>query len=190
MHASFQHGFNNGIRQLFDISHTIEHYAEELDWEQLLNRSKEWGVSKCVYLSLFLAKKFAGASIPEQMMKDLDVYNDSFAAIALAEELLFTKSTHVVAPNIAMLFDNKGLLDRLIHFIRCVFPPKNTMADMHLLVRNPFSAYSLYFFRIKGLLKRHGQTAWRLFLRDGEISTYAKFANKRNALKDWLIQRN
>ena len=189
MHFSFHHGFDNGIRPLFDISQTIQHYERELDWEQVLNRSKEWGVVKCIYLALSLANKFAGASIPVQIMKDLDVYNDSFTATALAEELIFTKSTHV-APNIAMLFDNKSLLDRLIHFIRCVFPPKNTMADMHLLVRNPLSVYSLYFFRIKGLLKRHGQTVWRLFLRDREISTYAKFENKRNALKNWLIQRN
>jgi hypothetical protein len=188
MHASFHHGFDNGIRPLLDISHTIQHYAKEFDWEQLLNRSKEWGVGKCVYLSLFLAKKFAGAPIPEQIMKDLDVYDDSFAAATLAEELIFTKSTSV-APNIAMLFDNKNLLDRLIHFIRCAFPPKNTMADMHLLSRNPLSVYSLYSFRIKGLLKRHGHTAWRLLLRDREVSTYAKFENKRSALKDWLTRR-
>lgn len=189
MHFSFHHAFDNGIRPLFDIAQTIEHYAEQLDWKQVLNRSKEWGVSKCVYLSLFLAKQFAGASIPEQIMKDLDMYNDSFTATALAEELIFTKSTPV-APNIAMLFDDKSLLDRLVHFIRCVFPPKNTMADIHLLARNPLSVYSLYFFRIKGLLKRHGQTAWRLLLRDREMSAYAKFENKRNTLKDWLTQRN
>jgi len=189
MHASFLHAFDNGIRPLFDISHTIEHYAEELDWEQLLDRSKEWGVSKCVYLSLFLAKRFAGASIPGQIMKDLDVYNDSFHATARAEELIFRKATSI-APNVAKLFNNDRLLNRLIHFIRCAFPPKNTLANMQPLARNPLSVYFLYFFRIKGLLKRHRQTVWRLFLRDREMLTFAIFANKRNTLKDWLTRRN
>lgn len=191
MHASFHHAFDNGIRPLFDISHTIEHYAEELDWEQLLDRSKEWGVNKCVYLSLFLAKRFAGASIPGQIMKELDVYNDSFHAAAHAEELIFRKATSI-APNVnvAKLFNNDRLLNRFIHAIRCAFPPKNILANMQPPARNPLSVYSLYFFRIKGLLKRHRLTVWRLFLRDREMSTFAIFENKRNTLKDWLTRRN
>jgi Uncharacterised nucleotidyltransferase len=189
MHASFKHAFDNGIRPLFDISHTIEHYAEELDWEQLLDRSREWGVSKCVYLSLFLAKRFAGASIPGQIMKDLDVYNDSFHATARAEELIFRKARSI-SPNIAKLFNNDRLLNRLIHAIRCAFPPKNTLANMQPPARNPLSVYFLYFFRIKGLLKRHRHTVWRLFLRDREMSTFVISANKRSTLKDWLTRRN
>jgi hypothetical protein len=189
MHAGFHHGFDNGIRPLFDISHTIEHYAEELDWEQLLDRSKEWGVSKCVYLSLFLAKRFAGASIPGQVMKKLDVYNDSFHATARAEELIFRK-TGSIAPNVAKLFNNDRLLNRLIHLIRCAFPSKNTLANMQPPAGNPLTVYFLYFFRIKGLWKRHRQTVWRLFLRDREMSTFAIFENKRNTLKDWLTRSN
>jgi hypothetical protein len=189
MHAGFHHAFDNGIRPLFDISHTIEHYAEELDWEQLLDRSKEWGVDKCVYLSLFLAKRFAGASIPGQVMKHLDVYNDSFQATARAEELIFRKSISI-SPNVAKLFNNDRLFNKLIHFSRCAFPPKNRLANMRPPAGNPLSVYFLYFFRIKGLLKRHGQTVWRLFLRDREMSTIALFENKRNTLKDWLTRRN
>lgn len=189
MHASFHHGFDKGIRPLFDISHTIEHYAAELDWEQLLDRSREWGVSKCVYLSLFLAKRFAGASIPGQTMKDLEVYNDSFPATARAEELIFGKATSIV-PNVAKLFNNDRLLNRLIHAIRCAFPPIDTLANKQPLTRNPRSVYFLYFFRIKGLLKRHRQTVWRLFLRDREMSTWAIFENKRNTLRDWLTRSN
>lgn len=189
MHASFHHVFDNGIRPLFDISHTIEHYTEELDWEQVLSRGKEWGVSKCVYLCLFLAKRFAGASIPGQIMKDLDVYNDSFHAAARAEELIFRKAASI-SPNIVKLFNNDTLLNKLIYAIRCAFPPKSTLANMRPPARNPLSVYFLYFFRIKGLLQRHCQAVWRLFLRDREMSTMAIFANKKTTLKDWLTQRN
>ncbi len=189
MHVSFHHAFDNGIRPLFDISHTIEHYAEELDWEQLLDRSREWGVSKCVYVSLFLARRFAGAAVPGHIMKDLDEYKDSFHATACAGELIFGKATSI-APNVAQLFNNDRLLKRLIHAVRCTFPPKNTMANTQPPAGNPLSVYFLYFFRIKGLLKRHGRTVWRLFLRDKEMSTFAIFENKRNTLKDWLTRSN
>jgi len=189
IHVSFHHAFDNGIRPLFDISHTIEHYAEELDWEQLLGRSREWGVSKGVYLSLFLAERFAGAAIPGQIMKDLDVDNDSFHATERAEELIFGKAASI-APNVAKLFNNDRLLNRLIHAVRCAFPPKNTMADMQPPSGKPRSVYFLYFFRIKGLLKRHSRTIWRLFLRDKEMSAFAIVGNKRNRLKDWLTRSN
>jgi hypothetical protein len=189
MHASFKHTFDNGIRPLFDISTAIEHYEGNLDWEQFLGRGKEWGVSKCIYLALFLAKRFAGASISGQIMKDLDVYNDSFHATARAEELIFRKGASI-SPNIVKLFNNDTLLNKLIHAIRCAFPPKSTLANMRPPARNPLSVYFLYFFRIKGLLQRHRQAVWRLFLRDREMSTMAIFANKKTTLKDWLTQRN
>lgn len=187
MHISLHHTFDNGIRPLFDISQTVEHYAETLDWEQLLDRSKEWGVSRCVSLPFFFAKRFAGAPIPGQIMKELDVYNDGFHATEHAEEFLFRKATSI-EPNVAKLFNDDSLLNRLAHAIRCAFPPKKTMADMQPQGRKPLSVYFLYFFRIKGLLKRHHQTIWRLLLRDRELATLTIFENKRNALKDWLTR--
>ena len=57
---------------------------------------------------------------------------------------------------------------------------------MQPLAGNPLTVYFLYFFRIKGLLKRHRHTVWRLFLHDRELSTLAISTNKRNTLKDWL----
>ena len=122
-------------------------------------------------------------------MKDLDVYNDSFHATARAEELIFRKALSI-SPNIVKLFNNDRLLNKLIHFIRCAFPPKNTLANLQPPATKPLSVYFLYFFRIKGLLKRHGQTVWRLLLRDREVSALAIFENKRNTLKDWLTRRN
>lgn len=189
MHAGFHHVFDNGIMPLFDIATAIEHYEGKLDWEQVLSRSREWGVSKCVYLTLFLAKRFAGASIPERITKDLDVYNDSFHATARAEELIFRKAASI-SPNIVKLFNNDRLLSKLIHAIKCTFPPKRTLANMRTQTGNPLSVYLLYFFRLKGLLKRHRQAVWRLFLRDKEMSTFAIFANKKSTLKDWLLRRN
>src|SRR5208283_1253507 len=172
-HAGFMHGFDNGIMPLFDISHTIKHYEPILDWERVLNRGKEWGVSKCVYLALSLAKKIAGASVPKQVMRELDVYNDGFNAAILAEELLFDEGG-AIGQNVARLFNNDSLLDKLKNLIKCTFPPKQLMTGMHPATTNKWSVYILYFFRIKGLLMRHSQTVWRLLLRDGEMSNRAE----------------
>ena len=187
-HTGFQHGFDNGIMSLFDISHTIKHYEAILDWEHVLNRGKEWGVSKCVYLALSLAKKIAGASVPEQIMMGLEVYNDGFDAAALAEELLFHKDDAVLSENIAKLFNNDSLLDQLKHFMNYTFPAKKVMTDLYPAATNKWLVYIFYIFRFKGLLMMHGRTVWRLLLRDGEISTLADIAHRKNTLKDWLAQ--
>lgn len=186
-HAGFKHGFDGGSRQLLDISYTVEHYASVLNWGEVLKRGKEWGVSKCLYLCLSLTKKFAGAPIPEEIMKKLNIYNDNFDAMTRAEEFLFGEGGPI-ATNLARLYGDENLRDKLAHFMKYAFPPKNIMANMNLSARNPFAVYFLYFFRIKGLLKRHGKTAWRLLLRDKEMSVFTDVENRRSALKGWLME--
>lgn len=187
MHASYHHGFENGIMPLFDISTTIEHYDRILDWEQVLRRSKEWGVGKCVYLALSLAERIAGASIPEKLRMEMEVYRDGFNATEQAEELLFGTGTPI-AQNIAILYNKNGLRKKLIHLVNRAFPPIKTIADMNSSINNPLSLYLLYILRIKGLLIRHGRITWKLFLRDKEMVMLAGMENRRTELKYWLVK--
>jgi len=187
MHASYHHGFDNGITPLFDIARVVEQYKAELDWEQVLSRSKEWGVGKCVYVALSLSEIIAGAAIPDKIKADMDVPREGLDATKLAEELLFGKGTQI-APNMARLFGNNRLGEKLIHLVHRAFPPVKTIAEMNPDIKNPMSLYLLYFFRIKGLFARHGRITWKLFLRDKEMVTLAGVENGRNALKDWLVK--
>ena len=164
MHASYHHGFDNGILPLFDIARVVEHYKADLDWEQVLSRSKEWGVGKCVYLALSLAERIAGASVPGKLWVEMEVYRDGFDATKQAEELLFGKGTQIV-PNMARLFGNNGLGEKLIHLRNRAFPPVKTIAETNPGIKNPLSLYLLYLYRIKGLFLRHGRITWKLFLR-------------------------
>jgi hypothetical protein len=171
---------------LLDVSHVISHYETELDWEQLMRRSGAWGTDKCVWLVLHLAEKFLGLSIPEHIRRGMGAYRDSAHAALLAEELLLGETTPI-APNVARLFSNGSLLDKLRYGIRQAFPSRETMAAMYPQAASPFSLYAQYFFRITGLFKRHGKTAWRLLLRNKEMQDFAHIENRRNALKDWML---
>ena len=187
MHASYHHGFDSGVMPLFDISTVVERYSRELDWEQVLGRSKEWGVGKCVYLALSLAERIAGASIPDRVRVEMEVYRDSFNATSLAEELLFEHETRVVQ-NVARLSEKKSVGAKLIHLVHYAFPPLATIADMNPGIKSPFSLCWLYVCRIKGLFARHGRTTWKLLSRDKEVLTLAGMENRRTALKDWVVQ--
>jgi len=187
MHASYKHGFDNGILPLFDIARVIEHYKADLDWEQVLSRSKDWGVGKCVYVALSLSERIAGAAIPDKIKADMNVHRDGLDATKLAEELLFGKGTQM-GSNIARLFGNNRFREKLITLAHGAFPPVKTIAEMNPDIKNKISLYLLYFFRIKGLFLRHGRTTWKLFLRDKETVLLAGMENRRNELKDWLVE--
>ena len=186
-HAGFKHGFETGVRPLFDISHTIERYGRGIDWEEVLKRSREWGVGRSVYLALSLAERLAGAGVPEEIIRKLELYKDGFDAAACVEGLLF-ESGSPIATNVARLYGEECLRDKLVHFMKYAFPPADIMAAVNSTSENPPPVYYLYFSRIKGLVKRHSRTAWRLFLGDKELAASADIENRRNALKDWLVQ--
>ena len=69
LHSSFQHKFRIGLRGLCDISATIWHYKDEMDWEQLTIRARKWRSRNCVYFSLHLARELLGADVPGKIVQ-------------------------------------------------------------------------------------------------------------------------
>lgn len=186
MHTCIAHGFDNGIMALLDISHVVFHYKTELDWDLLMKRAGAWGADKCVCLALHLAHKLLGVSSPESLRQGMGSYRDSAYIALLAEQVMLGERTQI-ASNVARLFSNDRLLDKLLYGIRQVFPSRETMASMYPQAGRPSRLYVQYFFRIAGVLKRHTKTLFLLLLRDEEMLGFAHIENKRNALKDWFF---
>lgn len=63
--------FVNGIKTLVDISESIIYYGGNLNWDLLVRRSKELGVSNSVYHPLHLAKEMMDSDIPVCVLDDL-----------------------------------------------------------------------------------------------------------------------
>ncbi len=186
LHAGIHHSFDNGIGPLVDIARTIEYYENGLDWEKLLVRSKQWRASRCVYLLLRAAAGLLGAPVPSHVLRSIMPRHDNLDASAVAEELMFGADLPISTRNAARLFDDSRWSDTLVGLWRCAFPSKQTMTVMNTSGRGAVSLYAAYFSRVRGLLKRHSRTAWRLILRDREMLASVKLADKRNRLKDWL----
>jgi hypothetical protein len=157
VHASIHHGFDNGFRPFLDISRVIDHCGSELDWEQVSSRGTEWGARRAAALALSLATKLVGVPVPDEVVNGLQANDEPLSELLRAEELVFAEESPV-APNIARLFDGGTVLQKVVHFMKCAFPSGHTMEPV-----NPDSGilqrYGLYFFRIKGLLRRHGVAA-------------------------------
>jgi hypothetical protein len=72
MHLS-THTFISGMRILVDISESLTHYKDSLDWDLFVKRSNEFGVGSSVYYPLWLAKEMMNADIPANVLGDLKV---------------------------------------------------------------------------------------------------------------------
>ncbi|OAD22803.1 hypothetical protein THIOM_001382, partial [Candidatus Thiomargarita nelsonii] len=67
LHTAFQDRFLTGLRPFCDIWETIRHDRDEIEWEQVRLRARQWGATNSVYLTLYLAKAFFGAAVPDEV---------------------------------------------------------------------------------------------------------------------------
>ena len=58
---------NSGVipfRWYCDIAEVIRHYGEKINWKYLIQSSKDYGIEKPIYQSLYLVTKYLGAFVP------------------------------------------------------------------------------------------------------------------------------
>jgi hypothetical protein len=185
VHTALVHGFNNGIMPFIDIFRTVEHYKPNLDWNGLVDKSRQMGLNKCLYLMLTLTDKLMGLAVPKNLWLEIKPADDE-DKLRLAEELLSGKSTPIT-PGIAKLFSDEKWSHKLNHLKRRAFPTGESMiyekpGDGHLL-----SHHSVYLSRIRSITKRHGKYVFRVLLRDKEITAAVAYENRRNTMREWLM---
>jgi hypothetical protein len=192
LHASFHHTFCIGLRPLCDISETIRHYRDEIDWKQVQLRSQQWGVEKCVYLTLKVARELLGATVPDDLMKAIKPSDFDERFMGLAKEQIFPNTVETgkvltLSPNVAQLWGSKRLLDKAGLFFRKIFLSPEVMARIYPASSDSIRIYFYYPVRIKDLLLQHGRQVWRLLRRDEGMTALARQENNITSLKEWLM---
>jgi hypothetical protein len=186
LHASFTHLFNIGLGPFCDISETLRHYWDEMDWEQVQLCALQWGAGKCVYLTLYLARELLEAAVPDEVLNAFEPNDLDLSLVIWAKKQIFTGQgyTGLLAPNLARMWEANRLQDKVTIFSKVAFPSPEVMATMY--PASPFSKriYLYYPIRLMDLLLRHGRAAWRLLRHDKEIIAAAERENIRNALID------
>jgi hypothetical protein len=186
-HTGVHHGFSNGVMPLVDIQRLIEFYSTALNWQRVVETASQWGLARCVYLMLTLAKKLIGASVPDRTLVDLAPSPADFDAVALAEEVLFEGGVGM-APGMARTFGDGNWSDKSRNLLRLVFTSREIMALANPGSKNSLSLLMLYLSRLKRLWEIHAGTAWSLLVKRGEGPAGLAVEHDRNKLRDWLAQ--
>jgi len=188
LHGSLHHKFRFGLKPFCDIAETIRHYWDEMDWEQVQLRAHQWGVSKCVYLTLYLARELLKAAVPDEVLEALKPDGFNLQVAAWAREQIFADESDSpsLSPNLAQFWGPRRLQDKAILLLKSVFPSPEVMAKMYPAPPDSPRIYLYYPVRLKDLLLRHGRATWQMLRRDEEMMALVERENRKTALSDWL----
>lgn len=182
--------FDKGLKLTCDLSETIRHYGQEMDWDQVLFGSRQWGIEKFVYLALRLAKELLNASVPEDLLKTLRPDDFAEPYLVSARALIFEKIRDSEAlfftTNLARLWGPGRFSEKAAIFLKRVFPPPELMARIYPVTADSLKVYFYYPKRIKDILQGHSRQVWRLLVRDERMTALAERKNKLAPLMDWL----
>ena len=185
VHASFHHTFDYRLRSLCDISQTIWHYRDEMDWEQVLLRARQWGADRCLYLMLYLADELLETPVPDSVMDALKPQNFDGSMAALAKRMMF--DDQATSSQLSLIFSRllrySRFRDKAKYFLTRVFPPREAIASMYPAHPRSMKIYLYYPVHLKDLLLRNRRTAWKLLFRDKKMMASAQ---KENTLRDWI----
>jgi hypothetical protein len=60
------------LRDYCDIAEITKHYKETIDWKYFLKKSKSYRIEKPIFQGLYIANKYFGALIPENVLSELE----------------------------------------------------------------------------------------------------------------------
>ena len=189
-HASIKHRFNYyGMKQLCDIATTINN--NRIDWDRLKLLSDEFGVEKCLYLTLRLSKEILGAHVPERILKVLkpDLFNEKI--VTEAQKRVFSRKTEKPVFEIISYHDtlnpNNSLLKRISLVFKRIFIKRNELIDIYSLQESSKYIYFYYFARLLSLLYHHTFRFIPFFLYP---LLHKKFSPYVNDLDLWLLPQD
>ena len=185
IHTTIHHAFDNGIRPFLDIDRTLDYYGDELDRNEVINRSMRWGVFNSVFVMLNLTHKFLGTPLQPWTLETVAHLNPDFDVVATAERLVFDKEPDV-SFHVARLFAPGSWRDKFRVMMSRAFPPSEAMNLPNSVNINRLSVIKLYYFRLKGVISRHWKSVWAAMLSRKETSEKLEAEIHRGRLKDWF----
>ena len=191
VHAGCTHGFEPGLKLFCDISELLQHDGNGVDWKTVERRTREWGIEKCVYLTLKLTREFFAVVLPDDLMESLKPADFDERFVALARDQIFSRKMRTgqplsMWPAVARFWGSARLRDKVSLFIKGLFIPREAMARLYPAPADSIRIYFYYFVRLRDLFRVYGRDVWRWLRRDKGMQAFAKEGNDLTTLKDWL----
>ena len=181
LHACQDSLYSSGLRSIIDVSVTIERYLSDLDWQQVIRFSQQWGAVKPVYLTLFLARDLVCSPVPDQVLAALEPHDITPQVIQSAVEKILTDQK--LSRHFSRIWDSGPIHKNVLRVFTRIFLSPGDMSRKYNITPGSPIIYWHYLRRMKILLGRYRHHSWQMLRGDEETST---FVNQQNCLTDWL----
>ena len=180
-HASVAHRFVTDLRPFYDIAEVIRHYQDDLDWQVVITHGRKWGMTDPVLLTLYLAKTWANAAIPDEILQVIPSYLTNArlvehvrVKILLAPleyvsidiyppTKLLAQTNKVCSIATCIYFGNSGVHIRWRQLLHSIFPsPKEIAKQFNVPEENIWHIFSCYPYRCWDIIRHYGQLGWRI----------------------------
>ncbi len=189
IHSAFHHNFQFVcLRSLYDIKITIEHYNSDIEWDELIFRSKEWKVQNSVYMSLLLAKNLLQANVPNKVLNKL--YSPTFDSEKLdwaIDQIFNTEPGGLsLSPYFWQLFRPGFSLNKVISFAKIIFPSPEFISQKYYTVSGTMQNYLYYFVRFKDHFYMYLKAIFLILCRNDQMQTVLRNQIRQIEMRDWL----
>jgi hypothetical protein len=145
LHA-FKHSYNK-MSLFTDLQKTLEHYADQLDWDRVLVSALQWNAATPLYYSLKITSEIVSLAIPEGIMETITPKKESRL---VAEVLTRVQEERLATDNLvySLWLDMvHGVWAKLRFIFLSFFPSPRQMSQMYGVKLTPF-IFLRYFQRL------------------------------------------
>lgn len=182
------HNFRLELRHLYDLLATLERYQKQIDWNTLLDRSRQWRASHCLFLALYLAEELLNAPLPPGLLAELQPPGFTAAMAEQARQRLLNPLPSDLHPDLVQLWGRQPAANKIKAAWRALFPPLDYMRSFYHIAPgetapSPLRIYPYYLLRLGRLLRQYSGQVWNLLSRNPQQSAAAQ---SENTLTSWL----
>ncbi len=185
-HAGHSHLFEIGPRPFVDIRYLIERQGDQLSWNTVVSRARQWKCERAVWLTLSVVQRQLGGRIPKEVLEQLH-HGGALSFLTATENAVVscTAQDHS-GESASRVLTQPGLRAKVEHLRnRLWLTPSERMFVYPDLARDGRTRGLAFVLRRSwDLLKRHaGRLLWLATRRD---SPERRYVERRAALAAWL----
>ena len=190
IHATTQHLLRNGLRMIYDVAASLSHYQNELDWDILLRRARQWKADRATYLMFCMANQFFGAPLPNGFLEELEPEEFNPEIMNVAKDLVIIKEKPFTSfsPKLAGLLAAKSPLAKIHHILRRIFIPPGEMAMIYPVKPGSLRLLLYYPVRVVDAVSKHYKSGLNLLRGEPATIESARVALTRAEQENWLVK--
>lgn len=188
IHLAYQHRFGLGLRSIYDVYEVLRKKANEVNWQNLFSRAKEWHATRCLFLTLDLVRKLFNLNDGSEIFFSGEKLELEKYSQLIIEYMISTPSKNQkLTPDLANLIKERNVLKKILLIIRRIFLPRRTMSRVYNLPQDSLKVFPLYFHRFYFLVKEYYRSYRNVV--GGRRETNIDLQNEiiRNKIKGWLV---